>query len=434
MRLRLKCRASWLALAVIGLLPASLPAQIASQEEVTNLYNKHRGRFEEILGGKSSFDPKADQEVVLRVAHWYVQRMFWDEKLPAAVAQFDAKMKQVAPLADKEFLSQWSNALVVSFKGVLKLDFDDKRTVLANLALMLPALARAKQDVVGDYFAELIRDDKSHDVIKLGALKGMREFFPVQAPLTKDNDNALSRKKQARDIARIDAVTSFIARKPNIPANASKEMIDAFIYLRREAVRALALAQMPAIAVEKKNETVTKVDGPIAYQLLRILLPSDADQPLRFSLAEKCEAAVGTAQLRMQLVDGYRPDVAVFLLGNFLVEFINAYRTDFQTFALKSADKDLRKIPLLAWKVHADQIEKALGEMRKNAPATNTKLLEDIDRLLRESRPSLNKIKSYSFVDQPTLLERFVPTLAPKDGSVYGDLAEYRLQLRGAPD
>lgn len=444
--LRLSITVGVAAVVVCALAPSAVHAQLGSREDITALFKQHKGRFDELLSGKT-FDPasKADQAVAESLAKWYVYRLTWnydgkkaDEKLTYMVGQFDALMANAASVASKNplFVEHWSRHLTACFKDVFALKLEDNRLECVNTALMLPALARSKQDVVGDMLAGLIVDEKMHDIIKINAVKGLKEFFPVRAPQPNDDLDKKLLDKKARDIKRVEAVIAFLYRQPSLPKDAPKELLDAAVYMRREAIRTLAQAQLPAIdVVRDKKGNLMKITTPIAYPLLRVLAASDPAVNPPFTLSEKCEAAVGVCQIKSRTIDSYRVEVAIFLVGNLLVEFLNEYRTDYVNFGGKDKEKEGKKIPLVAWKFHADRLRNALGDLKTNTPMDNDNEIHKgwhklIDALIDRSSQPLLDVRTYKLTGQPVLLQKLVDSIQPKTTSVYGNLAEYQLQLR----
>jgi len=105
----------------------------------------------------------------------------------------------------------------------------------------------------------------------------------------------------------------FVLRKPNLPPNPTPEETEAFRYVRREAIRALAQTRFPAVMNKKEF-----VGTPTALALARVLV-DDGISPTA-SLSEKLEAAIGLCQLQTNLTDNYKPDYAAHVVGLFIVE------------------------------------------------------------------------------------------------------------------
>jgi hypothetical protein len=147
---------------------------------------------------------------------------------------------------------------------------------------------------------------------------------------------------------RLAALKAFLER-PAPDKDASPEEIEAHRYVRRECVRALAAVGIPAIDVSQR----TSVDGVGIYPLLSVLADPKNKNALNPppSLTEKLEAAIGICNMRILGADPlslYQPDVSVYLVGQFMEEFIAEYRKDQSKF---STDKALK--PAILWKAHA---------------------------------------------------------------------------------
>src|SRR5262249_52373327 len=147
---------------------------------------------------------------------------------------------------NRDFVHQMGPHFAKAFKAVFDRDFLPNRQGSVNAALMLPALAKLKQEEVGDMLKDLINDPKVHDAIKIHTVRALREFFPVKTLDNADNlkDQKVADKKK-RDLERIAALTAFIERKWPTPQD--KQELDAIHYLRREAIISLAAADAPAL-------------------------------------------------------------------------------------------------------------------------------------------------------------------------------------------
>src|SRR5262249_6182748 len=131
-------------------------------------------------------------------------------------------------------------------------------------------------------------------------------------------------------------------------------------YLRREAIKTLADAQNPAVAVNKKDNKVVMVEGVVVVPLLKILA-GETDPPP--SLTEKYEAAMGVLGFK-DLLD-YQPDVGYYLAGQALTDYVDAYRKDYAGFGGGKATRP----PALPWKYNADRLDKVVKDLAKGSPA-----------------------------------------------------------------
>src|SRR5207247_319646 len=98
---------------------------------------------------------------------------------------------------------------------------------------------------------------KEIDAVKLWALRGLRELFAQGGP-----DKSIF-KKQDLEVQSIGALHRFIKRPPP-PAATPKDELEAFRFVRREAIHALANTRFPVVPNSKPGE------GQTALLLLRV--------------------------------------------------------------------------------------------------------------------------------------------------------------------
>src|SRR5262249_35198422 len=131
-------------------------------------------------------------------------------------------------------------------------------------------------------------------------IKSMVEFFPAQAynPGVVQVAAPALQAQSKRNIARVKALVDFIDRKPNDETATT----EAHHYLRREALRTLALAGIPAVEFDIK---AGKIEGLAVLGLLHGLAPAGKgasktpSTPLEWIiLTERLEAAIGVCQLQ----------------------------------------------------------------------------------------------------------------------------------------
>src|SRR5262249_14532670 len=100
------------------------------------------------------------------------------------VKHFSEHVKQI--LNNKEnngaFINAYSPVLVSRFKEVTELPVLENARSLTYITQMLPILARLQHDSISNYLLDLLdpKNDK-HDIIKLGAIRGLGQFMPVEA-------------------------------------------------------------------------------------------------------------------------------------------------------------------------------------------------------------------------------------------------------------
>jgi hypothetical protein len=317
---------------------------------------------------------------------------------------------------NREFVRQISPVLKTRFNDLLTQDMQVYRIAIVNVAPMLPHAARLKDEAIGNYLAEILgeRGDKGpnmHDLVKLFAARGLREFFPVvtleATPLA-----AADVKRRDRDVRYVDALVKFIERKRGDKLSDLEQ--NAIRYLRREAIEALAMAQSPAVLVENN-----KVEGPIAPTLLRVLSPKGGLDPAP-GLSERLDAAVGICQLNYAKSPTYQPETGVYLVGALVKDFAMAY------------NKDLAKNPKqheLHWKIKAKLMELALTNLTKNAKnhavAPHAKKVADGATPLLKSMQTFNQVNAAELQLFSKMLSSIPP--APAD-LVYKGNKNYVIQ------
>jgi hypothetical protein len=215
----------------------------------------------------------------------------------------------------------------------------------------LPAQKDSGQTKVAEELLKIIKDKDQIDAVKCWALHGLAGLFTASYSYSavpvdqRPNRRALTKDDLENQI--ILALVDFVLRKPNLSPNATPEEVEAFRYVRRQAIRALAQTRFPAIVNKKEF-----IGTPTALALCRILV-DDGISPTA-SLSEKLEAAIGLCQLQTNLTSpvDYYPDYAAHAVGLFVVELGKAYnnrpqgQTDYpwKVFATRLLDA------LKAWK------------------------------------------------------------------------------------
>jgi hypothetical protein len=429
--------AGWLAaLTAVALAPTAGLAQgkrlgnIADLEKAQRL---HQGRFDRL--SRAEDQPTKEDEVVADTfAKWHIYRVTWpaiqDPRKRGAMQDVIKDLENhlkysVKPneARNQAFLRMWTPKLVACFREV----FDPKeftfkhlenRVSVVNAAQLLPIYAETRQQAFGDYLEELLRDEKQYLVVQLYAVKGLRKYFPVRPPKITDDPNDMALKEKiARDGRRLKTLIAFLERDWKKMPDATEEAVK---FVRREAIQTLAAAGAPAMEVQKGG----KVEAPAAYTLLRVLSPGkDAMAPAP-SLSEKCEAAIGVCQMDAKLIEEYQPEVGVYLVGQFLVDFATEYTKDYPLFK----DKETRKVPLLAWRAQANRLEFALKQLQTNTPRASP-VQGKLKALLDSSAPILRLIKERSRVDSPTLLRQTVSTLTPPSPLLFRGVKDMQIDL-----
>jgi hypothetical protein len=332
---------------------------------------------------------EADKALLDTAAKYYVWRITWldnvphSDKLVAIMKDFEQNYtSRVVTNKQASAAKDFFNAkLTESFKAVFDRKFESNRISTINAGQMLPIMAKGKSETFSAFLVELIKDNKKHEAVRLYGVRALAEYFPAKA----FGPNDIRKVKDLDpEIDRIKTLTAYIERPS--PKGLTDEV---FIYLRREAIQALAQAQAPAILVQKG-----KVEGQTVITLMNVLAKKKMDPEA--TLAEKCEAALGLCNMKLNDVPDYQPQMGIYAVGVTFNDFVTGYRADYGNFAEK------KRPSLLPWKIYAERWKQGLENLTNNtkevsifhptAP-TMAKALND------KCNPVLPSIASHKTVD-----------------------------------
>ena len=446
--LRLPCGCLLLLLGVALAPSAGLAqGQIGDMDTLLKAYDRDIPRRKELFKGEAAATGAGDKKIAEACAKWFIYRITHQSVVisPPVLAKvhFDFNvvvgdlMAAESRKTNRAFVNMFGVALVECMKDVLKENASGKPHVYVNACMMMPAMAKLKQNDVGDYLVSLVNDPKATEVARLHALKGLKEFLPVDSL----DDDIIALKgatvigpKKARDVKYVDTLTKYIETPVKVDKMTPEEAA-AVNFVRREAIISLASAEAPAVAAIKKTG---KIEGGVAPTLLRVIAGNLEPAP---TLPEKIEAALGLCKMRYWNPNGsakiknahqdeYQAELANFLVGKTLDELIGAYKADFENFGLKATG---RKLPRIPFKVEAKRFEAALTEMAKNAETSPASA--NAEKLKKEAMPILLKMAkgvtgSYENVDNDQIFrQKVVPAMRPKTGYVFKTLKTAEIQL-----
>jgi hypothetical protein len=368
-------------------------------------------------------------------AQWYVFRMSWTEthnkakELQAVASEFATHMNNASSAQNAEknrdFVKVLSARLAAAFKDTFTMKAAGNHITLTNTALLLPHYAKLRMESASDCLAELAGGKQYHDVVRFGAVKGLREFLTSlprrEAP--KGADPKAAEQAKARDARLINAVIDYVTRTWEADPD-SKEELDAARFMRREGIRTLAATQLPAVEVTADG----KVAGPVAHTLARVLARGKGELNPPPALSEKLEAAVGLCQMRSDIFPEYQPEAALRLVGEFLLEFGDEYIKDYTAFK----DDVQRKIPLLPWKSSAVRLDQALQTLSSTLPPkvlaqSNAKVIYSDAKIMLS-----DYIRFHKQMDRPSALRTAVNRMKVADASLYKNAKGYEVELPGA--
>jgi hypothetical protein len=351
-------------LAAALLVPAGL---IRGQEErrlrdAGSLNGQEAQKMIAFAGGRAQVTD-ADQALLNRAAKWYVNRLTWkdfqnppageiEKTMPALVKQ----ARRVIPDASKgpldadpqQYMEMFAKPLLTEVKAVLQ---NPEWIARVNAARLLASLGNTGMPIFGDALADVVKDPKQSDAVKLYALRGLGNLLRLM-----ERDNLFVHKTLPERTRWTAAVLAFINRKPTVAPTAPAAELDGLRYVRREAIRALANTRVP---VDESGNVQT------ALVLVR-LLRKDGYTP-EPSLSEQIEAAIAIARLNPKLADSYQADYALNQVGHFLAEFLAGYENERAELTRKKDEEKEKDARLLtqAWLVQAARMAEALDELKE---------------------------------------------------------------------
>jgi hypothetical protein len=251
-----------------------------------------------------------------------------------------------------------------------------------NAARMLSILGRSGYEGVADGAVEILKNADQSDAVKLYALEALKNLFAV--PKRNYPERSVFSKPDP-EAAAISALVDFIARKPAITPETAKDEVDAFRYLRREAVRALGMVRKPVV----RNQNVN--GGIITIPALWLLRVANADTSLvpSPSLSERVEGLVG--YLRLNPDKDQNMDYASAYVASAVQDIAREYKERKILEKPKPEDKATAvRLPeerdYLPWKTAANRLQVAIKDWQENweanVPAGNRP--ENIQRMVRE--------------------------------------------------
>jgi hypothetical protein len=430
---------------VLGTVPALAQQQLGNKEDVEYKFNPQSTLFGNLRDGGIAFDPKAHKNLVELAAQFFVYRITWpsyraDKTLEGSLTglrkRFTELMTAPATLSgkNKDLMKPLAHQLIGCFKQVLDLPFEANHQAVTNAALMLQDLAKCRQDEVQDFLMDLTKPDKDRKYayspfIRMCAIRGLGEFSnPNWAPID-DQQNASLAKVQAklkRDVERLNRIWEFV-NFPYAPQGTSPAHEDAFVFIRREGVKALAQSQVPAYSAEVKKEVL----GPAAKYLLHITLGGKlAEGTPAVTLQERLEAALGLCNMKVAETPTYNADFTVWAATVCLAEFTSHYNRDFAYFA-KVPGKDKQnttpRLEELPWVAYAARLDDGLTALAANM-GKNSKL-DVLRNKLGATLTTIRERRKTIEPEVPPALAAYAETLRPMNPELFPGTKEPKVTL-----
>lgn len=303
-----------------------------------------------------SAETAANRAVLEKAAKWYSYRLTWSEYQEGQGASgmhalVEEAAKQVPlpkprqPLTEEqqEFVKTFGELLQQRLQEVLR---DPQPIVRINAVRLLAHLAAAGRQEVTGTLLTLVKDPAENDGVKLFALRGLKNLLAQGTPGKPVPAAAADWE------AIVEALIDYIQRKPPLTADTPVDEIDGYRYVRREAVRSLALAcDPPAGAAKDRSRRV-------ALTLLQVFCK---DQLLpEASLAEQVEAGAGLCRM-LRCFSSEEADAIIHRLGLFTVEYIDYY--------VREAQRPGGAVQV-PWKLCAMRLRVALEDLKSAARDT----------------------------------------------------------------
>jgi hypothetical protein len=374
-------RGHWLAAAAsVALL--TITGRGAAQESKYNLSLQENVRWDALRQGKKqvSDGEKAQNEAVIRrVAQIQVNKMLQaaeqgfgssesnsiSEAVRHAGEIFIDPLNLARPLSLSEFelnniFAHEVDTQLMKLLGTPEKPSGAEILIKINAARMMSIVARAGYEGIAEDIITVLNDPKQSDAVKLYMLQALRHLFAV--PHREKGANFSVFSKPEAEAKAIQTLIDFITRKPALSADAPKQEVDAYRYLRREAVRALGLVRKPIVKIDDKIVSVP------ALWLLRV---ANGDKNLvpAPSLSERVEGLVGYLQLSPDR--DLNMDFAAGFVAAAVVDIARDYK-DRKPLAKPAAGAAVPAGPAaeerdwLPWKLTANRMSLGLITWRKN--------------------------------------------------------------------
>jgi hypothetical protein len=395
-----------------------------------------RNKLDDFRAGRAQFSPEI-KEICDKAAAGYVARLsdsnyqrsgaergmsYWVHDLAQRLGLPDHGSANVStyytrlPAERKPFIEEFGKSLVAALQGPATSGGNPLVQINANR--MLAEVCRAGYDGAAQVCLRVLAKPDASDAARFYALQGLKNLFaiipekdspPEKTVFQKDNTGQLSPLE--KDC--IKALIDFVFRQP--PADLPPQQVDALFYVRREAVRALALVRVQQV----KKDTKTVMSRP-ALALLKVARgdglnpPSSTPQGVDVrALGERLEAIIGFCNLVPPRGDrDMNVDYAAYHIGRAIQEFAPLYRAN---------DKSTST----PWKLQIIFLRDALQNWSKRSREMkgieNAQMIQDLlDIVDRDVLKAIEENKEESRPDVQNL-DQWLRANPPKSKSLFKD-------------
>jgi hypothetical protein len=275
-----------------------------------------------------------------RAAEWFIYRLTWielqkripvDQSAPTSgkscQEMLEKEFYQYLTLPDPKrgayqpnensvkYMTEFIKALIPPIQKVLKNPVPIARI---NAALVLVKLSESGEEQLAKPLADVLADKDQIAPVKLLAVEALGNVF--RGDLSHDPANREIIDKDVRDLC-IQSVVDYLTRDPQFTPETTQGEIDAYHYMRRKAIQALAESRRPVVMERNRPKVRT------AYELFRIALNDSSVKPATRTV-ERVAATVALCQLQPKLEGSYQVEYALYLLGQAFVRIADQYENE----------------------------------------------------------------------------------------------------------
>jgi hypothetical protein len=330
------------------------------------------GRFLNLVKGeKFSSDDKLQAQTVDLVAKRQTygiylnnEKMMQPGEIEKAMKEFDGYITSLLNPKDREGLQPLSDAFrdKVRLHAREVIEYKSARPVhKIHNARLLAKVAVLGQPELADTLIALLKDANQNDGVRYYLFRAMAVLLSQVQPGT--TNQVLNKDQQAKCA---ETLVEFLEQRKGPSKSASREEIDGFRILRREAVHALAQIHVPSF-----NDKVRP-----ALVLARFAGDDERIQPPP-RIDERVEAAIGLARMQSAKDKLYQPDYASAQIAKCLGAFGQQASKEY-------ANKEVA--PSHPWRIDAVLLKEALDTLKTESGGNKyvAQILDRADRLLKD--------------------------------------------------